>query len=99
MIGEAAAAGNASARKILRTGTDTLGWAIAQMTAIVAPDVVVIGGGVSLMGDELFLNPIREAVSRYIFPPLADACVFTNPQLGEEVVVHGAIALGAQDIR
>lgn len=99
LIGEAAASGNESARKILCTATDTLGWAIAQMIAIVSPDIVVVGGGVSLMGDELFLDPIREAVSRYVFPPLANACVLTNPQLGEEVVVHGAIALGAQGLQ
>ncbi|MBP88470.1 MAG: hypothetical protein CMJ64_17440 [Planctomycetaceae bacterium] len=99
MVGEAAAAGNNGAREILRTGTDTLAWAIAQVMAIVAPDVVVIGGGVSLMGDELFLDPIREAVSRYLFPPLAGAYVLTGPRLGEEVVVHGALALGAQSHR
>lgn len=99
MVGEAAAEGNAGAREILRTGTDTLGWAIAQVMAVVAPDVVVIGGGVSLMGDELFLGPIRAAVGRYLFPPLADTCRLTGPQLGEEVVVHGAVALAAQGHR
>jgi glucokinase len=97
MIGEAAAAGNESAVGILRTATDTLGWAIAQVMALVAPDVVVIGGGVSLIGDELFLDPIRDAVSRYLFPPLADACRLVSPRLGEEVVVHGAVALAAQN--
>ena len=96
MVGQAAAAGNNGARAILSTGTDALGWAVAQMMALVDPDIVVIGGGVSLMGDELFLDPIREAVSRYLFPPLAGACCVTGPQLGEEVVVHGAVALGAQ---
>ncbi len=99
MVGEAAAEGNAGARQILRTGTDILGWAIAQVMAIVAPDVVVIGGGVSLMGDELFLDPLREAVGRYLFPPLANTCRLTGPQLGEEVVVHGAVALAAQGHR
>ncbi|MCA9024023.1 MAG: ROK family protein [Planctomycetaceae bacterium] len=95
MVGKAAAAGNQGARAIIRTGTDALGWAVAQMIALVAPEVVVIGGGVSLMGEELFLNPVREAVGRYVFPPLADACQLTSPQLGEEVVVHGAVSLGA----
>ena len=99
MVGEAAADGNGGAREILRTGTDTLGWAVAQVMAIVAPDVVVMGGGVSLMGDELFFGPIRAAAARYLFPPLADACHLTGPQLGEEVVVHGAVALAAQGDR
>ena len=98
MVGEAAAAGNSGALAILRTGTDTLGWAIAQVMALLAPDIVVIGGGVSLMGDELFFDPIREAVSRYLFPPLAGNCVVTGPQLGEEVVVHGAVALAASPL-
>jgi glucokinase len=96
MIGAAAAAGNRGARAILRTGTDTLGWAIAQMMSLVAPDVVVVGGGVSLLGGELFLDPIHSAVSRYLFPPLEGAFRLASPQLGEEVVVHGAIALGRQ---
>jgi glucokinase len=99
MVGEAAAAGNNGARAILRTGTDTLGWAVAQVMALVDPDIVVIGGGVSLLGDELFLDPVREAVRHYLFPPLAGACLLANPQLGEEVVVHGAVALGAQGKR
>ncbi len=94
MIGMAAAAGNKGARAILRTGTDTLGWAIAQMISLIAPDIVVIGGGVSLLGDELFLDPLRSAVSRYLFPPLEGSCHLASPQLGEEVVVHGAITLG-----
>jgi len=96
MIGAAAAAGNKGARAILRTGTDTLGWAIAQMMSLVAPDIVVVGGGVSLLGDELFLDPLRDAVGRYLFPPLEGAYRLASPQLGEKVVVHGAVTLGAQ---
>ena len=96
MIGAAAAAGNDGARAILRSGTDTLGWAIAQVMALVDPDIVVVGGGVALLGDELLLDPLREAVGRYLFPPIQGAYRLASPQLGEEVVVHGAIALGHQ---
>jgi len=95
-IGEAATAGNRGAREILRTATDTLGWAVAQVITLVAPNVIIIGGGVSLLGDDLFLNPIRDAVQRYVFPPLGDSVRLTGPQLSEEVVVHGAVVLGAQ---
>jgi len=93
MIAQAAAGGKSGARTILRTGTDVLGWAIAQVMALVAPDVVIVGGGVSLTGEDLFMNPLREAVARYVFPPLANECRLVAPCLGEEVVVHGAIAL------
>ena len=45
------------------------GWAIAQMVTLVAPNIVVIGGGVSLVADELLLIPLRNHVRRYVFPP------------------------------
>ena len=35
-----------------------LGWAMAQAVTLVAPEVIVVGGGVSLMDESLFLVPI-----------------------------------------
>ncbi len=95
MLGQAAADGNAGVQAILRTCTDVLGWGIAQVMAIVDPDIVVVGGGVSLMGEELFYEPLREAVSQYLFPPIGDSWQVVAPALDEEVVVHGAVALAA----
>lgn len=87
--------GNRLARQVYREATDVLGWAIAQAITLVAPEVVVVGGGVSLAGEEVFFRPLREAVARYVFPPLAEAYRLEPAQLGESVVVHGALALAA----
>jgi glucokinase len=38
---------------------------------------------------------LRQAVQRYVFPPLAEAYEIVPAALGEWVVVHGAIALAA----
>lgn len=95
MIGQAAAAGNAGAQAILKTATDVLGWGIAQVMAVVDPDIVVVGGGVSLTGEELFYQPLRQSVAQYLFPPIGDNWQVVAPALDEEVVVHGAVALGA----
>jgi len=95
MIGQSAADGNAGAQAIIRTSTDVLGWGIAQVMAIVDPDIVVVGGGVSLMGEELFYGPLRESVKQYLFPPIGDSWQVVAPALDEEVVVHGAVALAA----
>jgi glucokinase len=91
----AAGEGNQLALDVIRHATDVLGWAIAQTVTLLAPEVVVVGGGVSLMGESLFFAPLRDAVSRYVFPPLADAFEIVPAALGEWVVVHGAIALAA----
>ena len=94
MVIEAAAAGNAAAQRIFfGRGVQTLGWAIAQVITIVAPQVVVVGGGVPLAGEQMFFEPLRHHVARYVFPPLAHAYSIVPAALGEEVVVHGALAV------
>jgi glucokinase len=65
------------------------------MITITSPDVIVIGGGVSLMGKELFLNPVRDEVIRYVFPPLIGSYEIVPAGLGELVVVHGALAISS----
>ena len=93
IIVEAAAAGNVAARQIFARALQTLGWAIAQMITLVAPQVVVMGGGVPLCGDDLFFAPLRREVARYVFPPLEHTYSILPAELGEEVVAHGALTL------
>lgn len=95
LVGQAAEEGNPLAAEVLEGSCQVLGWAIAQMVTLLAPDVVVVGGGVSLLGEDLFFTPLRRAVRSYVFPPLADAYEIVPAALGELVVVHGAIALAA----
>jgi len=96
MIAEAAVDGNDLAAKVLRDAVRVLGWAIAQVITLTAPQRVVIGGGVSLMGEQLFFAPLRESVEQYLFPPLINSYHIVPAKLGEEVVVHGALAIARQ---
>lgn len=93
MVAQSAEAGNASALRIFRRATQVYGWAVAQMITLLSPEVVVIGGGVPLCGERLFFAPLREEVERYVFPPLRGTYRIAPAELGEEVVVHGALAL------
>jgi glucokinase len=92
-VGEAALSGNMLARNEYAAATRVLGWAIAQVITLVAPEVVVVGGGVSLVGEDVFFAPLRDAVRQYVFPPLANSYQLLPAGLGESVVVHGALAL------
>ena len=93
IVSQAAADGNRLAEEIFRHAVQTLGWAVAQVITLVAPEVIVIGGGVPLVGEALFFAPLREEVDRYVFPPLKETFRIVPAALGEEVVVHGALAL------
>lgn len=97
-IAEAAARGNSIARAVLNDAVETLGWAIGQMITLMAPEVVVIGGGVSLMPEELFLKPLKENVATYVFPPLSNSYEIVQAELGEAVVVQGALLLARQSL-
>jgi glucokinase len=58
------------AAAVWREAIDALAGAITTVNAITAPEVVVIGGGLSLAGD-LLLEPLRTAVAdRRTFLPL-----------------------------
>lgn len=96
MISIAAQEGNIIAREAILHACQVLGWAIAQVITLTAPECIVIGGGVSLMGEELFFEPLREEVARYVFPPLRSSYQIVPAQLGELVVLPGAIALAAE---
>jgi len=96
IVGQAAAEGNLLAAEILDRAWQTLGWAIAQTITLMSPEVVVIGGGVSLMGESLFFEPLRAEVARYVFPPSLGYYEIVPAGLGEEVVIHGALALAAR---
>ncbi len=72
-----------------------LGWGIAQVITLVAVEAVIVGGGVSLAGETVFFDPLRRAVATYVFLPLRESYEILAPRLGEEVVVHGAVAMAA----
>lgn len=96
IIAEAAAQGNTIALEALDRACRTYGWGVAQVVTLLAPSVVVLGGGVSLIGEALWLAPVRRYVELYVFPPLRGTFSMELARLGEEVVVHGVLALTRQ---
>ncbi|MGL6074255.1 MAG: ROK family protein [Fimbriiglobus sp.] len=92
-IAEAAKAGDSQAAAFLRLATDDLALAINHVVTLLCPRRIVIGGGVSLIGEEFFFRPLREAVASQTFAPFAGLTEILPAALGEEVVLHGAIEL------
>ncbi len=94
-VADAARAGHTFALAAYDRATRALGWAIAQSLTLTAAEVVVVGGGVSLAGDDLFFDPLRERVEEYVFPPLRERYEIVSAGLGEDVVVVGGVVLAA----
>ena len=96
LVAEAAAAGNTLARDIFASAVRTLGWGVAQVITLIGPAVVVVGGGVSLAGEEMFFAPLRRAVEKDVFPPFLGTYAIVPAAMGEDTVVHGALTLAAE---
>lgn len=95
-VARAASAGNVLAGRILSHAWDMLAEGICQVIALLSPRRIVIGGGVSLMGEKLLFEPLRAKVAARVFKPFAATYDIVPAALGEEVVVHGALALAKQ---
>ena len=96
VLAEAARQGHDPSRRLLGEAVAALGFAVRQMIALLCPRRVVIGGGVSLTGEELFFAPLRRAVADRAFAAFAGLTDVVPAALGEEVVVHGALTLARQ---
>lgn len=92
-VAKAAYQGDELALSVLREAQSHLADAICHVIALLCPRRIVIGGGVSLMGEKLLLAPLRQMVAERVFKPFADCYEIVPAALGEEVVVHGALAL------
>ena len=83
--------GDAGAVKVVADAGRHLGVALASLANIFDPDVFVIGGGVSAVGD-LLLDPAREELKARALPPMNKAPVVLA-ELGPEAGMIGAAAM------
>lgn len=88
----AAEKGDEIANQILAETCQMLGLAISNVIALLHPERIVIGGGVSLMGS-LFWDTLRDEVLKRSMPSFISSVQLVRAELGEDVVVIGALCL------
>jgi glucokinase len=84
---------------VLKPAVLAMAGALAHVVALVAPQRIILGGGVSMMRDDLWLLPIGRELNRRAFAPLRGSYELVQAALGEEVVVQGALALADDALR
>jgi glucokinase len=92
-IAQAAELQDETAQEILDRAIDALSAAFCHVITLLCPRRIVIGGGVSLMGEDLLFVPLRRLVAERVFGAFAGLTDIVPAALGEEVVVHGAVSL------
>ncbi len=92
LVTELAHDGDAAALEAIELIGSRLGVALASLTNIFNPEVIVIGGGVIAAG-ELLLAPARAEVARRALPPSRDVVRIVAARFGVEAGMIGAAAL------
>ena len=91
-IVEAAKNGNRFALTHLEETAFYAAWGVASIANIVNPEIVLLGT-IAVAAGDLLLEPLRRALSRFVFPAVGRRMRVEPAGLGELVGDHAAVAL------
>ncbi len=84
--------GEEAAMIMFRNSIRYLGMGVAIVVNLLAPDHIVLGGGLVEELPDLYLGALKEEVIRFSLPGLAKGVKFSIAKLGGEAVSKGAVA-------
>lgn len=94
-LAPALAQGDPLAQRILDEVADDLAFGLSHVTQLIHPEIIVLGGGLSLVGEPLRLA-VATALSRYTMEAFAPGPRVALAGLGEDSVPVGALILARE---
>ncbi len=92
VIAEAIQAGDTVIERIVERAARLIGSAVGDIVNLLAPDVIVLGGGLVEAMPELFVDTVDEAARERAAPPFSKTFKVAAAKLGDDAVVRGAAA-------
>ncbi|MBS4209601.1 ROK family glucokinase [Bacillus sp. FJAT-50079] len=96
-IFETASLGDSLAQETVHDLANYLGLALANVSVVLNPEKIVIGGGVSKAGDGL-MTPLTTYFKKYAFKPVAENTEMVLAELGNDAGIVGAAWIAANKI-
>lgn len=90
-IFDCAKEGDAVALRLVDGMTRILGMALAALSCVCDPEIIVIGGGVARAGD-ILLDSVRKHFKDYVFPA-AEETDFALAELGSDAGIYGGVQM------
>lgn len=84
--------GDVSVGNILRRSIEYLGLGVAAAVDLLAPDHIVIGGGLAEKMPDLYIKGVRKVIQKYASPALVEDIRISIATLGDHAVALGAAA-------
>ena len=95
VLAEAIRAGDRVVEDIVRQAARQLGLAVAMAVNLLAPDIVVLGGGLVEALEDIFTEEVRKTVQKRAMTSLGRNVRIAAARLGDDAGVMGAAALVA----
>ncbi len=92
VLAEAIQAGDVAIERIVERAARLIGWAIGDVVNLLAPDIVVLGGGLVEAMPKLICEEAERAARERAAPPFAKHFKVVAAKLGDDAVVRGAAA-------
>lgn len=99
MLAKSVKAGDLAIEAILRNASRQIGTAVANVVNLLAPDIVVLGGGLVEALPELILGEVKKIVCRQSMQAFTKDIKIVTAKLGDNATVMGAAALAADAVR
>ncbi|MBD3241941.1 MAG: ROK family protein, partial [Chitinivibrionales bacterium] len=90
VLAKAIEAGDEIIERIIRDAAAWLGFGIASAVNLLAPDVVLLGGGLTEAMPDLYREEVGAALERHIMPAYEGTYRIEIAQLGDDAVATGA---------
>jgi len=91
-IQEAIEAGDEAVESIMRDGAKSLGIALAGLVNVLAPDIIVLGGGLIEAIPKLYLDEVGKSLSKHVMPSYLKSYELKVAKLGDDAGAMGAAA-------
>jgi glucokinase len=92
VLAEAIRAGDTVVEQIVERAARLIGGAVGDVVNLLAPDVIVLGGGLVEAMPELFVEEVERAARQRAAPPFSKTFRVLAAKLGDDAVVRGAAA-------
>ncbi len=89
-------AGDAAIERLVRDSIQQLGRVLADVTHLLAPDVIVLGGGLVEEMGRLYLAEVRDALDRNVTDVFRGTFQVRTAELGDYATAMGAAALATE---
>lgn len=98
VLAKAIAAGDTIIEQIVRRAANRIGVAIAGVIHLLAPDYIVLGGGLVQAMPHLFVTAVADSANKHVMPSFRDSFQAIAAKLGDDAATLGAAAWAARHV-